>query len=111
MIVEHARAGAFNRNPLLATMHRVTCPRCRHRQRVVYLDHLQRGAFEVHETTNVEVRTSHGPIGFLETQRFTPIVLRLVCERCHGRIEATPTSVEYLLAVAARPTASGNMYA
>lgn len=110
MIVEHARAGAFNRNPLLTTSHRVICPLCRHRQRVIYLEYLQQGAFEVRKTANIEVRTSHGPIGFLETQRFTPIVISLVCERCQGRIEATPTSLEYLLSVVARPQASGSMY-
>jgi hypothetical protein len=76
----------------------------------VYLDYLQRGTFEVRKTTNVEVLTSQGPIGFLETQRFTPIVISLVCERCGGRIDATPVSVEYLLGIITRPKASGTMY-
>jgi hypothetical protein len=111
MIVEHARAGAFNRNPLLTTTHRVTCPQCRHIQRVVYIDFLERGRFEVRATANIEVHTSQGPISVLETQRFTPIVVSLVCERCRRRFDTTPVSVEYLLGGVARPTASGSLYA
>lgn len=110
MIVEKTRAGTFNRNPLLTTKHRVTCQQCKHSQRVVYLDHLQRGTFEVRKAANIEVLTSQGPFTFLETQRFTPIVISLVCERCNGRIDATPVSVEYILEIITRPKASGSMF-
>ena len=110
IIIEKAQKGIFNNNPLLSTVHVVTCQKCRHRQHIVYLDYLRSGEFEFGKAEQVEILDPQGPIGFLETERITPIILSLICEKCGCQIEARPISVEYLKTIIDRPKTVGIMY-
>ena len=110
IIVEKAQKGIFNNNPLLSTTHVVTCQKCRHRQHIVYLDYLRSGEFELGKTEQVEILDTQGPIGFLETDKITPIIPSLICEKCGCQIKTQPVSVEYLKTIIERPKTVGIMY-
>ena len=110
MIIENAQKGAFNRNPLLSTTHFLTCQKCKHRQSIVYLDRLKSGEFEFGKVEQIEVLTTQGSIGFLEMEKFTPIIITLVCDQCGCKNEARPVSFEYLQFISNRPRASGTMF-
>ncbi|MHC4535579.1 MAG: hypothetical protein ACYS6K_16640 [Planctomycetota bacterium] len=110
IIIERARKGALDYNPLLSTAHVLTCHQCKHRQSIVYLDCLKSGEFALGKTEQIEVLDSSGPIGFLEMEKVTPIVISLICEACGCRIEVRPVSVEYLQVIIDRPQASRAMY-
>ena len=105
--MEKARKGIFNNNPLLSTVHVVTCQKCRHRQHIVYLNYLKSGEFELGKTEQIQILN---PQGFLETETITPIILNLNCEKCGCQIEARPISVEYLKTIIDRPETTGIMY-
>ena len=61
IIVEKAQKGIFNNNPLLSTIHVVTCQKCTHRQHIVYLDYLKSGEFELGKTEQVKILDPQGP--------------------------------------------------
>lgn len=109
-IIDTARKGAFDHNPLLSTAHIITCKQCKHRQSIIYLDYLKSGEFELEKAEQIEVLHTSGPIGFLEMEKVTPIVFSLLCKECGRRIEVRPVSFEYLQVVIDRPQASGAMY-
>lgn len=111
LIMEKARGGAFNHNPLISTTHYETCQKCNRRQSVVYLDYLKRGDFDFGKTEQIEVLNSQGPISFLEKEKVTPIIINLTCRECGCGIKARPVSAEYLRAIIDRPRASQTMYA
>jgi len=48
-IIDMARKGVFNRNPMLATSHEVACKACGCTQKITYLDRLKSGRFELGE--------------------------------------------------------------
>ena len=100
----------FNRNPLLGTAHLVICQKCKHRQSIIYLDYLKSGEFDLGKAEQIEVHTSQGPIGFLEMEKVTPIIISLSCGKCGCRIEARPVSAEYLKAIIDKPKASETMF-
>jgi uncharacterized protein YlaI len=110
-IVEHARRGAFDRNPLLSTVHDVACPHCRHRQPTRYLDALKVGTFTIKPPEETEVYSLLGPMDVVEQQVSTPLVISLSCQRCDHRIETMPTSVEYLLVMLERVQVADGLYA
>ena len=110
-IVEDARRGAFDRNPLLSTVHHVTCPRCRHRQPTRYLDALKAGTFEIKSPEEIEVLSFLGPVDVVEKQACTPLVITLSCERCGRRIETMPTSAEYMRVMLERLRDTDGVYA
>jgi hypothetical protein len=111
ILIERARNGAFAHNPLLSTAHALTCQQCQQRQRVVYLDYLKAGEFALGKAEQIEVLNSSGPIGVLEREKVTPIVISRICKTCGCRIEVRPVSVEYLQVIIDRPQALGAMYA
>jgi len=75
-VIEKARKGIFNNNPLLSTPHVVACQKCKHVEHVVYLDYLRSGDFEFGKTEQVEIVDMQGPIGFLDMEKITPIILK-----------------------------------
>ena len=109
-IIEKARKGAFNNNPLLNTTHIVTCRECKHRQGIVFLEYLKSGEFEFGKVEQVEVFDIQGPMGFLEMENVTPIIIGLICEKCGCRIEARPISTEYLKIIIDTQKTVGIMY-
>lgn len=110
MIIEQARKGAFNQNPLLSTVHVVTCQSCNRRQHVVYLKYLKSGDFEVGKAEQIEVLDTSGPIGILEREKVTPIIISLLCQACGCRNEVQPVNAEYLQVILDRPQAVRAMY-
>ena len=110
IIIDRARRGLFNHNPLLSTVHFVTCQGCKKRQSVVYLDYLRSGEFDFGKAEQIEVLTSQGAVGFLEMEKVTPIVISLSCDECGCRFEVRPVSAEYLRVIIDKSKASGTMY-
>jgi hypothetical protein len=110
IIIDTARNGGFNHNPLLSTAHFVTCQRCKKRQRVVYLDYLKSGAFDFGKAEQIEVLTPQGAIGFVEIETVTPIVISFSCDECGCLIEVKPISAEYLKVIINKPKSSGTMF-
>ncbi len=110
-ILDKAREGVFDHNPLLSTIHSVTCEKCGRRLNIVYLDYLKSGEFEVGRAEQVEVLTTQGPVGWSDMERVRPIIISLTCEGCNCLIEARPVSIEYLMVIIDRPKTSGTMYA
>ena len=109
-IIEAARKGAFNHNPLLSTTHFVTCQKCQFRQPIIYLDYLQSGAFTFGKSEQIEVLSTPGPIAFLEMEKITPVIISLVCEKCGYLFEVRPTTLEYITVILDKPITSGTMY-
>jgi len=111
-IIDMARKGVFNRNPMLATSHEVACKACGCTQKITYLDRLKSGRFELGKTRVVEVAVASPTIsGLLSiTERTTPIIIRVRCERCEAEISCTPVSLEYLLFTARKPQKLEYMY-
>ncbi len=111
-IIDMARKGVFNRNPMLATSHEVACKACGCTQKITYLDRLKSGRFELGKTRVVEVAVASPTIsGLLSiTERITPIIIRVRCERCEAEISCTPVSLEYLLFTARKPQKLEYMY-
>jgi hypothetical protein len=110
LIVSRARNGTFDRNPLLNTAHAHTCPQCHHRQRIVYLDSLKNGAFDVGQTKHIEVLDASGPMGVWEQEQATPVTISYRCNVCSGIIEVSPVTVEYLQLIMSTPPVSRAMY-
>jgi len=84
--------------------------KCRHRQHIVYLDYLKPGEFEFGKAEQVEILDPQGPIGFLEVEKITPIILSFICKKCGCQIEARPISVEYLKTIIDRPKTTEIIY-
>jgi len=98
-IREQAAKGFFDRNPLLSAPHEVTCKDCRCRNRVVFLEYLGSGQFEVGETKMLEVTYATPSFTGLgrTIERSTPLVFKIECRRCGTEIPHSPVSLEYLL--------------
>jgi len=110
IIIAQARKGVFDRNPLLNTTHLHTCPHCQHRQRILYLNFLNSGDFEIGKTAQIEVLDSSGPMRLWEQERMTPLIISYRCDECGSHIEVQPVSVEYLQLIIDKPLASNAIY-
>jgi hypothetical protein len=110
LIVSSARNGTLDRNPLLNTAHATTCPHCQHSQRIVYLDALKNGDFDVGQTKQIEVLDASGPMGVWEKEQATPVTISCRCDVCSGIIEVNPVTVEYLQLIISKPPVSSAMY-
>jgi hypothetical protein len=111
-IVNRARKGLFDRNPLLATSHQVTCEACGFTQKITYLDYLKAGRFELGETQMIEVSYAAPTIFGLShaVERITPIIMTIRCERCGTEISCSPVSLEYLLFTTTKQQKLKSMY-
>ena len=111
-IINRARKGAFDRNPLLASPHELVCKACGCKRKITYLDHLKSGRFELGETQMVEVSYAAPTILGLShsTERITPITITIKCERCGTEISCSPVSLEYLLFTATKQEKMRNVY-
>ena len=111
-IINRARKGVFDRNPLLAAPHELVCKACGCKRKITYLDHLKSGRFELEETRMVEVSYAAPTIlGLRHTmERITPITITIKCERCGTEISCSPVSLEYLLFTATKQEKMENMY-
>ena len=110
LIVSSARNGTFDRNPLLNSAHALMCPHCYHRQRIVYLDSLKNGDFDVGKTEQIEVLDASGPMGVWEKEQATPVTISYRCDVCSGIIEVRPVTIEYLQLISSKPPVSSAMY-
>jgi hypothetical protein len=110
MIIDKANKGVFNRNPLLNTLHHFECINCKTDLRIVYLNYLKSGEFELGQTEEIEVLNPQGVFTFLEKERVTPIVIKPVCRKCGAQIKVQPLNVEYLLVIINRPKSSSSIY-
>jgi len=111
-IINRAKKGAFDRNPLLATPHELVCKACGCKRKITYLDHLKSGRFKLGETQMVEVSYAAPTIPGLShaMERITPITITIKCERCGTEISCSPVSLEYLLFTATKQEKMKNMY-
>jgi len=111
-IINRAREGVFDRNPLLATPHELVCTSCGCKHRITYLAHLKSGNFEVGKTEVVEVAyaalTVEGLGRMLEN--ITPIIITVRCEKCGTETSFSPISLEYLLFTAEKQQRIEQMY-
>jgi len=111
-IIKKAREGAFDRNPLLATLHQAICKTCGCAFEVVYLRYLKSGKFEVGDTQIVEMIHTYLAIPELEhtTEKVTPIIIKFKCCRCRTETVCSPISLEYLMYTATKPPKLELMY-
>lgn len=111
-VVDKARKGFFNGNPLLATPHRLVCKACGCTRKVTYLSYLKSGRFRLGETRMMEVVYAVPTLTGLgrTTERVTPIVIRVKCRKCGSEVSCSPLSLEYLLFTAAKEQKLEQMY-
>lgn len=111
-IMKKAREGAFDRIPLLATLHQAICKACGCANETVYLRHLKSGKFEVGDTQIVEVVYTSLAIPELEhtTEKVTPIIIKFKCSKCGTENVCSPISLEYLMYTATKPPKPEFMY-
>jgi hypothetical protein len=111
-IINRARKGAFDHNPLLAAPHELVCRACGCKLKITYLDHLKSGRFEFEETRIVEVSYAAPTMSGLDhaVERITPVVMKVKCERCGTEISCSPINLEYLLFTATKQEKMRNMY-
>jgi len=111
-IINRAKEGVFDRNPLLAAPHEMVCKSCGCKHRIIYLDLLKSGNFEVGRREVVEVAYAALTVVGLGhmLERMTPIVIRARCERCGTETSFSPISLEYLLFTAEKQQRVEQMY-
>ena len=111
-IVNRARKGVFDPNPLLAASHQVVCKACGFMQKITYLDYLKSGRFELGKTQMIEVSYAAPTIFGLShaVERITPIIMTIKCERCGTEMSFSPVSLEYLLFTTTKRQKLKNMY-
>ncbi len=111
-IVDKARKGVFNGNPLLATPHRLVCKACGCARKITYLSYLKSGRFRLGKTRVMEVVYAVPTITGLgrTMERATPIIIRVKCRKCRTEMSCSPVSLEYLLFTAAKEQKLEQMY-
>ena len=97
---------------MLTIPHGLVCKACGCTQKITCLDRLKSGRFELGKTRVVEVAVAAPTISGLlsTTERITPIIMRVRCERCKAKNLYSPVSLEYLLFVARKPQKLEHMY-
>jgi hypothetical protein len=85
-IINRARKGVFDRNPLLVAPHEL-CKVCGCKRKIAYLDHLKSGRFQLWETQMIEVSYAAPTILGLShaMERITPIIMTVRCKKCGNR--------------------------
>jgi len=111
-IVDKAKKGVFDGNPLLVTPHRLVCKACGRTRKIIYLSYLKSGRFKLGETRMMEVAYAAPTLtGLSDTmERATPIVIRVKCRKCGSEVSCSPVNVEYLLFTAAKEQKLEQMY-
>jgi len=111
-IMNRARGGVFNGNPLLATPHRLECKRCGCAQDVTFLSYLKTGRFKLGKTSMMEVVYAAPTLtGFgHDVESATPLIIGVKCRKCGSEISCSPLSLEYLLFTAAKEQKLDQMY-
>jgi uncharacterized Zn finger protein len=110
LIMEQAAMHNFDHNPLLNTLHTVTCNRCNHEFKTVYLDHLKSGRFRVGTPQAIEGENPFGAFLIIEEERATPVIFELPCKKCGNIIDVRPLTVEWLSLVVSKKDASKMMF-
>ncbi len=112
VIMDKARKGVFDDNPLLAAPHELVCKNCGCTRKITYLSHLKAGRFKLGKTRLMEIvypaPTSTGLGHTME--RTTPIMIRFKCRKCGSETSCSPVSLEYLLFTAAKEQQADQMY-
>ncbi len=96
-IVNEAKRGAFNQNPLLNTPHQILCENCLNKKNLVYLDYLKSGQFKLGETKPIEALHPYASGSVYEMEQTTPVIIMVKCDKCGSEIEVRPVSLEYLM--------------
>jgi hypothetical protein len=111
-IINWAKKGVFDSNPLLATPHSAKCKACGFSEKITYLSYLKSGRFELGESRTIEVSYAAPTLlGLSHTlEKITPIIITKRCERCGSEVSCTPVSVEYLFFTATKQNKMENMY-
>jgi len=111
-IIDNAKEGVFDPNPLLATIHNIRCKACGFTQKITYLDHLKSGQFEFGETQTIEVSYAAPTLSGLSytTEKRTPLIITVGCEKCGNAMQCSPVSLEYLLFTISRQHKLKSMY-
>lgn len=111
-IMDKARKGVFNGNPLLATPHRLVCKTCGCTRKITYLSYLKSGRFKLGKTRMMEIVYAVPTLTGLGSamERATPIIVRVKCRKCRSEISCSPVSLEYLLFTAAKEQKLEQMY-
>ena len=100
-IVREALKGTFDKNPRLASPHRLTCEKCGNTRTIVYLTFLRSGKFEVEGTRIVEVTYSAPTVTGIAYGReaLTPLTVRISCKGCGHEIRDSSITAEWLYAI------------
>lgn len=108
-IQQHANQGAFNQNPLLATPHEVVCASCKRTWKIIFLECLKTGHFELGKTEMLEVTYAAPTMTGLNrtAEPTTPLLIAAPCPECGLNNTFRPMSLEYLLYTVARRTSQG----
>lgn len=111
-IVDKARKGVFNGNPLLAVPHKLVCKACRCTWKITYLSYLKSGRFKLGKPRMMEVVYAAPTLTGLgsTTEKATPIIVRVKCRKCGSEMSCSPLSLEYLLFTAAKKQTLEQMY-
>jgi len=111
-IVDKARKGVFNGNPLLAVPHRLVCKACGCTRKITYLSYLKSGRFKLGKPRVMEVVYAVPTLTGLGSamERATPIIVRVKCRKCRSEMSCSPVSLEYLLFTAAKEQKLEQMY-
>lgn len=111
-IMNWAKKGVFDSNPLLATPHPAKCKACGFSEKITYLSYLKSGRFELGESQTIEVSYAAPTIVGLSytVEKITPIIMTTRCDKCGSEIFCTPVSVEYLFFTATKQHKMENMY-
>ena len=111
-IIDNAKDGTFDPNPLLVTLHNIRCKACGFTQKITYLDHLKSGQFKLGETQMVEVSYAAPTLSGLGhmTEKRTPLIITVGCEKCGNETPFSPVSLEYLLFTTSRQHKLKSMY-
>lgn len=95
MIIREAKKGTFNSNPLLSMPHEIFCEKCKHRQKIVYLENLKSGEFEIGRRRMEAIFYPQFGLRHI-IEPITPLIIKTNCKRCESKIYYTPINVEYI---------------
>jgi hypothetical protein len=111
-IMDKAKMGVFDDNPLLATPHGLVCKTCGCTRKITYLSYLKTGRFKLGKTRLTEIVYPAPTLTGLghTTERTTPVMIRFKCRKCGSKMSCIPVSLEYLLFTTAKEQKSNQMY-
>ena len=100
-IIQKARNGVLDRNPVLAHSNNHYCPTCHTIFKVRFLDYLIAGNFTIGKSETIETVYAAPTLTGLNRayEQSTPIIITIPCKHCGTENTFHPLSLEYLLQV------------